>query len=420
MDFAMAMNYIEEKNKLGSVPGLSFVTELLERLGNPQDKCRCLHIAGTNGKGSIFSFVQETLLEAGYKVGRYISPTVFSYLERFQINKMNMSEECFAEILTRVSEKVEDMVNEGIGSPTAFEIETAIAFLYFSEQEVDYALIECGMGGRLDATNVIKNPVASVIAQISMDHMQFLGDSLEKIATEKSGIVKEHCPCVLAPQDMMVYNVFDSVCKAVNSELISFDMKDVDIIEMDISGTIFGYRDEQYKINMLGEHQVVNAVTAIETLRFLPGIDNQVIKAGLEKTAWPGRLTKVRENPYIFVDGAHNEAAWDALKKAVNKYFTNRRIIYIIGVLRDKEYHKMVDILRDTMSYVIAITPDSPRALDKEELAQVLSNNNIPVTTAEDSGEALNKAMDEALSIGFDNTVILVCGSLSFISEYLV
>lgn len=419
MDYTMAVKYINEKNKLGSVPGLDNVKELLRRLGNPQNKCRCLHIAGTNGKGSVFSFVQEILIEAGYSVGRYISPTVFCYLERFQINKFNMSEDDFARLLTVVADKVEEMTEDGFNSPTAFEIETALSFVYFLDKRVDYVLVECGMGGELDATNVIDRPMVSVIASISMDHMQVLGDTLEKIAVQKVGIIKEDSVCVSSPQAEEVMKVIEKRCDSVGAELKTIDEKDLDIIKMEIGRTVFSYMDEQYEITLMGEHQVTNAVTAIETVRQLKknhvGISEQNIKAGLKKTQWKGRMSKMNDSPLMFVDGAHNEQAWKLLKKAVNKYFTNRKIIYIIGVLRDKEYNKLVDILGDTMKYAVTVTPDSPRALDKETMAELIASRGIPVTTAESSHEAKNIAFKNAKN----DDVIIVCGSLSFLADYL-
>lgn len=416
MNYIDAMKYIEEKSKLGLVPGLDNVKELLRRLGNPEQKCKCLHIAGTNGKGSIFSFVQEILLEAGYTVGRYVSPTIMTYLERFQINKVNMSEERFAELLEIVSKEVDSMVNDGLNSPTSFEIETAIAFLYFSLEKTDYVLIECGMGGRLDATNVIETPIVSVFASISMDHMHFLGDTLEKIAVEKAGIIKAGGDCVSYEQNPIVAKVLKEKCNKKNARLFCVDEEDLYIKKTDLNGSEFVYKNQEYKISLLGEHQVSNAVTAIETVKLLDGISEADIYNGLRNTRWQGRLTKVKDEPLMYVDGAHNEDAWKILKKAVNKYFTNRRIIYIIGVLKDKEFKKMAELLADTMSVAITITPEGERGLDKEILADVLRECHVPcVKTASSSEEAIQIAMSHAK----EEDVVLVCGSLSFISDYL-
>ena len=416
MDFTMAMDYIEEKNKLGSVPGLDNVKELLQRLDNPQNKCKCLHIAGTNGKGSIFSFVEEILLEEGYKVGRYVSPTIFTYLERFQINKEIIPEDEFANLLSIIKKHVDEMVEEGLNSPTAFEIETALAFLYFSEKQVDYALIECGLGGLKDATNVIDTPIISVMASISMDHMEFLGSTQKKIAKHKVGIIKKNSMCVSYPQDRTVTKTIIEKCCKENTNLVFVSKNDLEEISSSCDESVFRYKDRTYTIKLIGEHQLLNAATAIEV------IDNSGIKVkeksivkGLKNTVWKGRMTKVSEKPLIYVDGAHNEQAWKILKNTVNKYFTNRNIIYIIGVLRDKEYTKMIDTLKSTMSYAITVTPDTPRGLEKETLAKLISDAGVPVATADTPDEAIALAKTQIKS----DEVILVCGSLSFISDYL-
>lgn len=423
MEYAMAMKYIEEKNKLGSVPGLDNIIELLHRLGNPQDSCKCLQIAGTNGKGSVFSFVQEMLICAGYSVGRYISPTIFTYLERFQINKLYISEEDFSRILSEVADCVKKMESDGLVSPTAFEIETAVAFMYFKEKGVDYVLIECGMGGDLDATNVLAHPVVSVISSISMDHMQFLGDTLTEIATHKAGIIKQNSLCVMAPQKPEVIDVFADICHIKNTELCVVDNEAINIINMDVDKTTFLYKNNLYEIGLLGEHQVINAALAIEVCEHLPEVSPENIRNGLINTRWPGRLSHVCKYPDVYVDGAHNEAAWKYLKNAVNKYFTKRKIIYIIGVLKDKEYHKMVDILADTMSYAITVTPDTPRGLDNKALAGLIRDKGIDTIAADSTAEAVKLACDKVLRIRnevCEEPVILVCGSLSFISEYLL
>ncbi|MBQ9609237.1 MAG: bifunctional folylpolyglutamate synthase/dihydrofolate synthase [Lachnospiraceae bacterium] len=414
MDINAAMEYIDRKNKLGIVPGLDNVRELLRRLDNPQDKCKALHISGTNGKGSIFAFVESALIEAGFTVGRYISPTIFEYLERFQINKKNMDEDTFCRLLEQVADVIEKMEKDGYPSPTAFEIETAIAFLYFAEKKCDYTLIECGMGGTLDATNVIKNKLISVIAQISIDHTAFLGDTIEQIAVHKAGIIKEDSVCVSAPQMEEAVRVLKTVCAEKNSEFVMVDETDFHIEKDETDGIFFSYKGEEYDIGLIGAHQIINASTAIEVLKIL-NIDYEFIKEGLHKTEWKGRLTKVNDRPLMYVDGAHNEAAWIYLKNNINKYFTNKKIIYIIGVLKDKEYEKMIDILCDNMSYAITITPDTPRALDNYKLAELISNKGIKAETADTYEDAVRMAFDAA----GDEDVIMVCGSLSFISDYL-
>ena len=415
MDLPSAKQFIEDKNKLGITPGLDNVKELLTRLGNPEKDVRCLHIGGTNGKGSIFAFLQDILMEAGKNVGRYISPTILNYLERFQINKENMSDNEFVRYVELVKEQVEAMEAEGMASPSAFEIETAIAFMYFRDMNVDVALIECGMGGALDATNVIDNPIASVFASISMDHMAYLGDTVEEIAANKSQIIKNNSVCISHPQSAKVSKVLQERCAQVNSTYIEVDEANISVISEGVDGSKFSYKNGGYSISLPGTFQIENACTAIEIAQEIFEIDYELIARAVKDTEWIGRFTKVNDEPLTIIDGAHNEKAWSELNSSVNKYFTNRQIIYIIGVLSDKEYDKMVDILKDTMSYAIAITPDTPRGLDKEILADMLLVNGVPATTANSASEAIAIAYENAEP----EDVVMICGSLSFLTDYI-
>lgn len=415
MDLPSAINYIEDKNKLGITPGLDSVKELLARLGNPQKDVKCLHIGGTNGKGSIFAFLQDILIEAGMSVGRYTSPTIITYLERFQINKENMQDEDFPKYVSIVKEQVDNMEADGLNSPSAFEIETAIAFLYFKEMKVDVALIECGMGGALDATNVIEQPLASVFASISLDHMSFLGDTVEEIAANKSKIIKENSICISHPQTDKVSAVLKERCNQVKATYIEVDDESINVISEDVTGSTFTYKNGDYFISLPGTFQIENACTAVEIAMEVFELDYELIARAIKGTVWLGRFTVVNQEPLTIVDGAHNEKAWSELNSSINKYFTNRQIIYIIGVLKDKEYDKMVDILKDTMSYAIAITPDTPRGLNKEILSDLLLVNGVPATTACNAEEAITMAYDMAET----EDVVMVCGSLSFLAEYL-
>lgn len=415
MDLPSAKQFIEDKNKLGITPGLDNVKELLRRLGDPQKEVKCLHIGGTNGKGSIFAFLQDILMENSMKVGRYISPTIIAYLERFQINGEYMPEEEFPKYVENVKVKVDEMVEEGMTSPSAFEIETAIAFLYFRDQQVDVALIECGMGGALDATNVLYNPLAIAIASIGLDHMSFLGDTVEEIAANKAEIIKEESVCIAYPQEPSVSKVLRDRCQQVNATYIEVDEDNVTVLYEGIEGSTFNYKNGEYTISLPGTFQIYNACTAIEIAKEIFELDYSIISRSIRGTTWAGRFMKVNDRPLTIIDGAHNEKAWSALNSSINKYFTNRQIIYIIGVLKDKEYDKMVDILKDTMSYAIVITPDTPRGLDKEVLADMLLVNGVPATTASTTEEAISLAYDEAE----EEDVVMICGSLSFLAEYI-
>ena len=419
MNYAEAINYIDNKSRLGIEPGLANITELLGRLGNPQDDVKCIHIAGTNGKGSVFAFVQEAFIQAGFCVGRYISPSVFGYLEKFQLDRRWMSENEFCEILEEVAEVTETMVREGLHSPTAFEIETAVAYLYFKRKKVDIALIECGMGGRLDATNVLNNPAMCVFAPIGMDHMQFLGDSLTQIAKEKAGIIKNNVVCVSAVQTGEVTAVLEEVCREKGSEL--FTVKDIEQIETETEQSSFVYEGEKYFIRLIGPHQVENACLALEVLKVLGDrypelyVSRECIKDALYSTEWLGRMSKLSDNPLVYADGAHNVHAWKALDKSLKKYFTNKRIIFIIGVLKDKDYETMLDILEPHIFKAVTITPPGPRALPAEVLTDCMKSRGIDVYTA----THIKNAGEMAAEMAGENDVIMICGSLSFLAEFI-
>lgn len=422
MDYITAQNFITEKNKLGSVPGLDNIVELLKRMGNPQNACKCLHIAGTNGKGSIFAFTENILLEMGYTVGRYVSPTIECYLERFQINKHNMPEDTFAFYIEEIAGIIDQMEEEGLNSPTSFEIETAIAYKYFADENVDFALIECGMGGALDATNVIDKPIAAVFASISRDHMQFLGDTIEKISAEKAGIIKPECLCISYPQDSAAKNIIASRCEELKATYLEVDEKKIQDVTFNIEETSFSYDEKTYIIRMLGTHQIINATTAILLIeklaeyKYIESVDlyGDVCR-GLLATKWKGRMTILDRKPYIICDGAHNEKAWSMLADSLNKYFTNKPIIFIMGVLGDKEYDRMLDILMPLAKRVITITPNNPRALSATILCEKINDRGIDCEIADASATAIEKARSYAK----EDDVIMICGSLSFLDEYL-
>ncbi len=390
MNYPEALSYIKEKEKLGSSFGTDTIKELLRRLGNPETAAPAIHIAGTNGKGSIMAYVEETFVRTGMTVGRYISPTIYDYRERWTRNKEWASEEDVAESITAVSEKIEDMVADGMASPTAFEIETAVAFYLFKKWKCDIMLIECGMGGRLDATNVIEKDKLSVLASISMDHMEVLGKTVREITREKLGILRDRTVLVSYPQTPEVMAEISGYCALHNVKLIIADTDELVINEEHFYGSSFTYKGEDYDISIGGRYQIYNAITAIEVLKYFKDVCGDEIYSGLLTTRWDGRFSVVNDDPLVIVDGAHNEDAWTGLKKSLDKYFTNSKVIYIIGVLADKEYNKMIDILGPTAEMVFAVQSDSPRALAAEELSKVLTENGIDsvfIDVVEDESE---------------------------------
>lgn len=419
MNYTEAMNYITEKNQLGSVLGLERIRELLTRLGEPQNQCKVVHIAGTNGKGSILACMDAILQDAGYQVGRYISPTVFCYLERFQINGHFMEEAVFADYLSRIRPVVEEMEQDGIIGITAFEMETALAFLYFQEQPVDLVLLETGMGGRLDATNVVAHPLCTILAAISLDHMKLLGDTIKAIAYEKAGILRDDVPCVVYPENEEAMSVIETQCRLHNVEPILPDLAQLTIINEDLNYEIFDYKNVKYELGLLGKHQIYNALTAIEALNVIKDklkydLNNVNIQNGLHNAVWRGRFEILERSPYVIRDGAHNMEAARCLYEQITKHFTNRRIIYIIGILKDKEYDAMLSLLIPLASRVYVITvPDNSRALPAEELASVVRKYCQDVILAESPEQAYGLARAAAAP----EDVIVAFGSLYYIGR---
>ncbi len=422
MTYREAQAYMEQAAKRGSVLGLGPVTSLLQRLGNPQNRLKVIHVAGTNGKGSTCTFLEHLYRAEGLRVGRYISPTLFCYLERFQINGRYMEEQEFAALFSVVMTELSDMEKAGEPLPTAFEIETAIAFLYFLEQKVDLVVLETGMGGRLDATNVVEQPLCTVFTSIGMDHMQFLGDTIEQIAFEKAGIIKKGCPAVAYPNPPQVMAVLEEQFSLHNTErtnpygFYKVEEKDIEIISETLEGSTFRYKGEEYGISMAGRYQIYNAVTAIETkLR----LDGSLVKQGLLDARIAGRFEKISDAPLIIRDGAHNPDGAHALRKSVQKHFTNGKIIFIIGVLRDKEYDKMMEILCPLADKVYTITPKNERGLSGAKLRESVLPYCGDAEVCETALQALERAGRDwrRLEEQGEKAVIIAWGSLSYIGE---
>jgi dihydrofolate synthase/folylpolyglutamate synthase len=417
MKYQEAMDMIEQSNQFGSVLGLDNITRLLDLLGNPQNQCKVIHIAGTNGKGSILAYLDGIFREAGYLVGRYISPTIFEYRERFQINGKYISEEDFSGCMEQVAVAIEKMLEQGYEHPTVYEIETAISFLYFLEKQVDVVLLETGLGGRLDATNVVERPLCEVIASISMDHMQFLGDTIEKIAIEKAGIIKPHTSVVVSPNDDQVCQVMKQACKDKQATLHMVQPK-YEILHWGLEGQSFTYDGQVYDIRMLGEHQVRNAITAINVCNAVKQIkvSRKHIVNGLKNTLWQGRFEVVSTDPVVIRDGAHNEDAANVLKRTLQQYLHDYRLIYIMGVFADKDYKKMVEITAPLADTIITITPDNPRGLQAKKLAEIAKEYCSKVIVGTDFEQAMLQAKAiEAQSS--EKTAIVMFGSLSFIGK---
>ncbi|WP_251391852.1 bifunctional folylpolyglutamate synthase/dihydrofolate synthase [Mediterraneibacter agrestimuris] len=429
MTYKEARVYLDEVSKYGSVLGLDAIRGLLCELGNPQDDLKFIHIAGTNGKGSVLAYTSTILSEAGLKTGRYVSPTVLSYLERIQVDGQWISEEIFAELVEEVQRAVARMETDGKASPTVFEIETAIAFLYFRKMKCDVVVLETGLGGRLDATNVVKNTEIAVFVAISRDHMGFLGETLEEIAENKAGIIKPGCTVVSAVQEPCVRAALEREAQKYGCTVIYAEPEKAEVIEENYLGQTFAYKGmEAIQIGLAGRYQIGNAVTAWEVVQAwnhriseAGRISEQAVCAGFAKTKWPGRFTCISENPVFIVDGAHNEDAARRLKESVEIYFPKKKLTYIMGVFKDKEYEKIVELMIPYAKRVYTVDlPDGNRSLSSEVLRDVIKKASDDKTIEAKAVGTVEDAVQCALQNAGNEDVILAFGSLSYLGRVMM
>lgn len=424
MNYQEARDFIDEASQYGSVYGLESIRGLLDRLSNPQNDLKIVHIAGTNGKGSTIAFLNSILRSAGYRTGRYISPTVVSYRERIRVGEEYITREAFAEHIGRIAEVVAEIVKEGRPHPTAFEIETAAAFLYFQACKCDIVLLETGLGGTMDATNIIENPICAVLTSISMDHMAILGDTLSEIGKNKAGIIKPGAIAVTLDQAAEVMEAIDHRCAECACMGVIADRGNVYGTTTGPGTIRFSYQGqgeawEDLEIRMTALYQVDNAVLALEAAEVLQSlgwnIKREHVYEGLGQAVWGGRFTRVMDCPEFYIDGAHNEGAAARLKETLEARFAGRRIIYIMGVLADKEYDKIAGITAPLAERIITITPDNPRALQAELLAETVSRFHGNVAAA----ESLEEAVSTAIHAAGEDGVIIAFGSLSYLGDLL-
>lgn len=421
MNYKQAMEYMDETAKYGSVPGLTNIINLCKKLGNPQNDLKFVHIAGTNGKGSTLAYISTVLKEAGYRVGRYVSPTIFEYRERIQVNERMISKDALCRHLENIQAAIAELEAEGQPHPTPFEIETALGFLYFKEKKCDIVVLETGLGGTLDATNLITTTIVSVIASVSMDHMAFLGDTLAEIAENKAGILKNGIPVVTMEQKPEAMQVIERKAKELHCELTVALETEASKIRYGVEKQKFDYKEYKgLEIGLAGKCQIANAVLAVEVLRVLAKngfpIKEQALRDGLKKTVWRGRFSVIAKKPLFIVDGAHNEDAAIKLADSIRFYFTNKKIIYIMGILKDKEYEKIIANTAPYAEQIITVTtPKNPRALPAYELAKAVKDYH-PNVTAVDS---LQEAVEMSYLLADKDSVIIAFGSLSYLGELI-
>lgn len=419
-----ALKYLEELRVLGSNYGLERTERLLKLVGDPHKKIRLIHIAGTNGKGSTSSILGKVLIEHGYKVGFFNSPHLEEIEETIRINDDDIAEEELVNLLEEIKPYVNKIVEEGYKHPTEFEVLTCVMFLYLYRQKVDFGVIEVGLGGRLDSTNVI-TPILSIITSISLDHTNILGNTVEEITSEKVGIIKENIPVITCKQKDKVINIIKSKALLTNSKLTIVDSNNFNLLEIvndDIpyQRVSINFNNNKYTLDLslLGKHQIINlslAIKALEELQRLNYINIEINKLykGVKSVKWKGRLEVLKKNPYIVIDGAHNIAGIEFLKSNIEEYFKYKKLYLILGILADKNVEEMVKVIAPLATEVYTVTPNSIRAASANELKEIVLRYNNNCIAFDD----YDKVIQLSLSKASKDDLIIASGSLYMIGE---
>lgn len=418
VDYQEALNYIHGTYKFGSKLGLENIKTLLRELGNPEKGLKVIHVAGTNGKGSTCSMIQSVLIEAGYKVGLYTSPYIERFNERIRINTTNIEDQELASMTEQVKRAVERMLKEGFQHPTEFEIVTAIALLYYQEQKVDFVILEVGLGGRLDATNVISDPLLTIITPIDYDHMTYLGNTLEAIAGEKAGIIKKGRPVITGFQHEEALEIIKKKALLLETPFYHVVPEQLEIHESHLKSQTFSvtlFQQSYHKITIAlpGLHQVENSMLALTAIKVLEKeghlkIGDQELRKGLENVRWIGRLEVIHEHPIVLIDGAHNLQGAKALSKSIEMLLKKRSITWVVGMLEDKDVDNVLNLLLPKVDQVIVTEPDCHRAMRGEILAEKIRQNHSKVSVEPN----IEKAVTKALETTDKSDVILCAGSL--------
>ena len=417
MNYEEAVRIIDSLLVFGSRPGLERIRELTDRIGAPDRKLRFVHVAGTNGKGSTCAMTASALIKAGYKTGLFISPYVLEFRERFMINGKMIPKQTLADIVGDIYPVVLEMKNED-KIITEFEFVLAVALEWFRRENCDIVVLETGLGGRFDATNIIEAPLVTAITSISLDHTAVLGDSYEKIAFEKSGIIKENgITVVYGEQEEGAMKVIKETALRRSNRFITAAPEEAEIISSDITGSEFIYHGIRLKIRLIGEHQIKNACTAIciaEALRSTGlEISDDDISSGFGGVSFPARMEILRENPLVLLDGAHNPGGAAALSGTIKKYLSGKRLVGIAGILADKDVGTYMGCLIPLFDELITVEPDNPRKMSAKALAEITGKWCSSVTPMSD----LRKAYEYALSVTGEEDVLMIFGSLYLASD---
>lgn len=415
MNLAQTMAFIHATSWQGSRLGLERTRELMRRLGNPQNDLRFVHVAGTNGKGSVCSMLSSVLRQAGYRTGLYTSPYLYRFNERMQCDGEDVTD---GELIA-LAEQMAPVVAEMDEKPTEFELITAMAFLYFQQKQCDVVVLEVGLGGRLDATNVIAPPETAVITNIGLEHTEVLGDTLEKIAGEKAGILKAGSPVVLYGQSGEVEAVVRQRCAQLGCALTVTDVQRQQLVSADLTGQTFHYRDRaNVRLGLLGTYQYHNAAVALDTVDMLRGrgwtISEEAIRRGLEQCVWPGRFEVLCRSPLTLVDGAHNPNGMEELAACLGQYLPGKKPVVLLGVMADKNHRRMVELIAPFAGAFVTVTPNNPRALSARDLkAELETVFPGPVTAA----DTVTAGLEAAVSLQGSDGILCACGSLYLVGD---
>ncbi len=417
MNYNEALEYIHSVSWTFCKPGLDRIKELCNKLGNPQNSLKFIHVAGTNGKGSFCSMLHSILKEAGYRVGLFTSPYIKTFNERIAINGESIYDEDLAEITTQIQPIADSMQDK----PTEFELITAIGLEYFKRKKCDYVVLECGLGGRLDSTNIVENKILSVITGIAFDHTAILGNTIPEIAREKAGIIKADVPVLWCGNDKEAEKVISNEAKTQNAPLYIVDRSTLNIKKQTLDGTFFDFDSlNDLKINLLGTYQIENATNVLNAVKILNStglnISYENIKNGLEKAKWHARFEIISHTPLIVFDGGHNPQGVCEAVKSIKRYFGNDKLNIVTGVMADKDYNFIASKISEIASKVFCLTPNNPRALNAKDYANVYTNLGIEASYHNTVSEAINSAKQDALK---SKKAMLCLGSLYMYEEVI-
>ena len=415
MTYEQALSYISGVSIRGGKPGLGRIATLMDGLGNVQNQLRFVHLAGTNGKGSTSCMLASVLQKAGYKTGLFVSPFIIRFNERIQVNGQHIPDEKLAEIVARIK-PICDAMEEGA---TEFDLITAAAFVWFAEENCDIVVLETGLGGRLDSTNIINTNECAVITNIGIDHTDYLGTTVEEIAYEKACIMKQDRPVVAYESVQGAMDVLTAYALQHGNPMTVAEFDAIELVSADLTGQSFRYKNsEVFHINLLGPHQLKNASVVLETVETLRkcgwNINKKAVRDGLAEARWPARFEVLHTEPVVIVDGAHNMQGVESLRFAVEQHLEGKRIVCLTGVLADKDWQNMMAVLEGFAADFITVTPDSPRALTAENLAAHLAQRGKWVWAAENVQEGMDMAIARALET---DSVIVASGSLYMAGE---